>query len=154
MSETLHATAVVVGMHGLLIRGASGAGKSVLAFSLMERGARLIADDGVHLSACHGRLVASAPASIAGLIELRGRGLLRVPYERSGTIALVVDMVDEDTLERMPEDAEMRTELIGVTLPRQPIPAATDWAVHLVDAALAKLSPQCNMGLRSARVWG
>ena len=62
MSETVHATAVLVGADGVLIRGESGAGKSALALALIERGARLIADDRLMLSACHGRLVATRAA--------------------------------------------------------------------------------------------
>jgi serine kinase of HPr protein (carbohydrate metabolism regulator) len=153
MSETVHGTAVLAGTHGVLIRGASGSGKSMLAFALMERGARLIADDRVHLSACHGRIVASAVAPIAGFFELRGRGIVAVPHERSGVIGLVVDIVSDEALERMPEDDQMMTALLGVALPRQPVPAALERAMMLVEAALGALLPQCNTGLRTARVW-
>ena len=76
MSETVHATAVLVGADGVLIRGESGSGKSALALALIERGARLIADDRLTLSGCHGRIVATAPGATAGLIELRGRGIV------------------------------------------------------------------------------
>ena len=77
MSETVHATAVLVGADGVLIRGASGAGKSALALALIERGARLVADD---RAACSPPATAAssrrAPAAIAGRIELRGRGVI------------------------------------------------------------------------------
>src|SRR5688572_192741 len=92
MSETIHATAVLAGADGVLIRGPSGSGKSMLAFALVQRGARLISDDRVHLSACHGRLIATAPGLISGKLELRGRGLMEVPHERSAVIRLLVDM--------------------------------------------------------------
>jgi serine kinase of HPr protein (carbohydrate metabolism regulator) len=153
MSETAHGTAVLAGVHGTLIRGAPGSGKSMLAFALIERGARLIADDRVHLSACHGRIVASAVAPIAGLLELRGRGIVAVPHERSGVIGLVVDIVSEAALERMPDNDQMTAALLGVALPRQPVPPALERAAMLVEAALAALLPQCNTGLRTARVW-
>jgi serine kinase of HPr protein (carbohydrate metabolism regulator) len=151
MSETVHASAVLAGAHGVLIRGGSGSGKSMLGHALIERGARLIADDRVSLSACHGRIVASVPVAIAGLIELRGRGLLAVPHERSGVIRLVADIVSDAELERMPERDQLSVALLEIALPRQPVPATTEWAVRLIEAALAALS-QRNMGLRSARV--
>jgi serine kinase of HPr protein (carbohydrate metabolism regulator) len=148
MSETLHGTAVLAGSNGVLIRGASGAGKSRLAFALIERGARLVADDRVHVSACHGRLVATGPDAIAGRLELRGRGIIAVPHEQSAVIRLVVDLVEEAELERLPEAAELSATLLGVALPRQPVPAASGDALMLVQAALRALPPHCNMGLR------
>lgn len=140
MSEAVHATAVLMGADGVLIRGESGAGKSLIALALIERGARLIADDRLMLSACHGRLVATAPAAIAGRIELRGRGVLTVPYEHGGVIRLVADIVEDGGLERMPEPYDLSTALLGVALPRQPVPGAPDHAVWLIEAALAALT--------------
>ena len=154
MSETLHGTVVLVGAHGVLIRGAPAAGKSLLALALIDRGARLVADDRVHVSACGGRLVASAPAAIAGLIELRGRGIVKVPHERSAVIRLVVDVVGEEALDRMPEDDQMTVALLGIPLPRQPVPDEPRRAVLLVDAAIRALFPPGNITLRSPGVWG
>ena len=145
MSETVHATAVLAGAQGVLIRGASGAGKSSLALALIERGARLIADDQVHLSACHGRLVATAHGAVRGKLELRGRGLLSVPHERSAVIQLVVDIVPDEGLERLPDDHQLTDNVLGVTLSRQPVPATLDPARRLVSAALRALSPGGNM---------
>jgi serine kinase of HPr protein (carbohydrate metabolism regulator) len=152
MSETVHGTAVLVGAHGVLIRGGPGTGKSMLALALIERGARLIADDRVSLSACHGRVVASAPAGIAGLIELRGRGVIAVPHERSGVIRLIADIVSDEELERMPEANQLTAALLEIALPRQPVPARTEPALRLIEAALGAALPHRNMGLRSARV--
>jgi HPr kinase/phosphorylase len=140
MSEAMHATAVLVRAEGVLIRGASGAGKSLLALALIERGARLIADDRLMLSACHGRLVATAIAAIAGRIELRGRGVMTMPHEGGGVIRLVADIVEEGGLERMPEPYDLSTALLGVTVSRQPVPGAPDHAVRLIEAALAALT--------------
>jgi len=140
MSEAMHATAVLVGAEGVLIRGESGTGKSLLALALIERGARLIADDRLMLSACHGRLVATAPAAIAGRIELRGRGVITMPHEQGGVIRLVADIVDDGGLERMPEPYDLSTTLLGVTLARQPVPGTLDHAVRLIGAALAALT--------------
>ncbi len=152
MSESVHGTAILVGADGVLIRGESGAGKSALALALIERGARLIADDQLTLSACHGRIVATAPAAIAGRIELRGRGLISVPHEQGGVIRLVVDIVDEDGLERMPEPHHLSTMLLGVTLPRQPVPGSTERALRLVASALAAFTPSEDGGLRLVQV--
>jgi serine kinase of HPr protein (carbohydrate metabolism regulator) len=144
MSETAHGTAIVVGERGVLIRGPSSAGKSMLAAALIADGARLVADDRVHLSACHGRIVATAPAAIAGLLEMRGLGLVRLPHEASVVIRLVVDLVDADLLDRHPEPAAATATLLGVTLPRQPVPAASPMSPLLVRAALGELARPRN----------
>jgi serine kinase of HPr protein (carbohydrate metabolism regulator) len=136
MSEWVHGTAVLAKANGILIRGPSGAGKSELAALMIARGARLIADDRVHLSACHGRVVATALNPTAGMLELRGRGILAVRHERTAVIRLVLDMVDESELARLPEAEHLSTRLLGVQLPRQPVPAAPAQALALVDAAL------------------
>ena len=159
MSETVHGTAVLFGADGVLIRGASGSGKSALALQLIRQGGRLIADDRLTLSRCHGRLVASAPFATAGLIELRGRGLVKVPHERSGVVRLVVDIVAEDEadsegLERMPEAHQLTAELLGIALPCQPVPAVTERAVVLVEAALGAVSSQPDRGLANRDSFG
>jgi serine kinase of HPr protein (carbohydrate metabolism regulator) len=137
LSEAIHASAVLARGGGVLLRGASGAGKSTLAAALVERGARLVADDRVMLSARGGRLVATAPATIAGLLELRGLGLVAMPFERAAIIRLVVDLVPRDDWERMPEAGALHAELLGVRLPRQPVRGADPASLLLVEAALA-----------------
>jgi HPr kinase/phosphorylase len=139
LSEIVHATAVLVGARGVLIRGPSGAGKSTLAALLISQGARLVADDRVHLSCCHGRIVATTLAPLAGLAELRGRGIVNAPHERSAVIRLVVDIEGGEALERAPEDAQLACDILGLTLPRQPVPAASDRARLLVAEALRSL---------------
>jgi HPr kinase/phosphorylase len=152
MSETVHATAVLVGADGVLIRGESGTGKSALALALIERGARLIADDRLTLAACHDRIVASAPQATLGMIELRGRGVITVAHERSGVIRLVADIVDEEGLERMPEEHQLSATIAGIELPRQPVPAAIERAVRLVEAALNASKSRPVKGLRMTNV--
>jgi serine kinase of HPr protein (carbohydrate metabolism regulator) len=153
MGETVHGTAVLVGAHGLLIRGPSGSGKSMLAASLIGGGARLVADDQVFLAACHGRIVATGPATLAGKLELRGRGILAVPHERSAVIRLIVDLLDQPEVERLPEQNELTAAILGVSLPRQPAPARSAHSTLLVDAALRALAPQ-GQGLRVRQLWG
>ncbi len=131
-SGSEHATAVLAGAHAVLIRGAAGSGKSKLAWDLIaaaEAGkfpfARLVADDRVALSAVNGKLIASAPKTTEGLIELRGRGVVPVPFEPFAVVGLVVDLAAEDG-ERVPAITALRTEILGVRLPRLPVPKGTD----------------------------
>ncbi len=92
----LHTTALVVGEAGVLIEGASGSGKSTLAATLVAEAARagrfasLVGDDRVRLSVRGGRLIARPHPAIAGLLELRGLGLVAVPHEPACVLRLVI----------------------------------------------------------------
>ncbi len=97
-----HASAVAFAGRGLLILGASGSGKSALALALVGRGAVLVADDRVRLERRGAALVASAPPALAGVIEVRGVGLLRLPAQPEAVIALAVDL-DRAPAARMPQ---------------------------------------------------
>ena len=105
----LHATAVILGDRGLLIRGRSGAGKTTLALALVEmvrardRFARLVSDDQVLLEAHGGRLVCGAPGEIAGLAEYRGMGPGRTAFEPGTVVDLVADLVERGSAPRYPE---------------------------------------------------
>lgn len=77
---------------GVLILGASGAGKSSVALKLLAMGARLVADDRVELFEQEQTLWARAPASLAGLIELRGLGIVTLPYATGARVALAVQL--------------------------------------------------------------
>ena len=100
---------------GVLIRGKPGSGKSDLAARLIDQGGRLVADDRVDLAARDGALVARAPAAIAGLLEVRGIGILRTTPLAEATIGLVLDMVGQDDVERVPEPAFC--DYMGVAVP-------------------------------------
>ena len=119
----LHATAIVAGDAGILILGPSGAGKSSLAFSAIElfrlrgRFAALVADDRVWLSAAGGRLVAETPEAIAGLIELRGCGPVRLAHEPRALVDGAVRLVVREDAPRM-ADADAVETVLGVSLPR------------------------------------
>ncbi|WP_299048074.1 serine kinase [uncultured Tateyamaria sp.] len=96
----LHASAVAVDGQGVLILGASGSGKSSLALQLIALGAALVADDQTVLTVRSGAVHLSAPETIAGLIEARGVGLLRVPVDQA-PLALVIDL-DRAETQRLP----------------------------------------------------
>lgn len=140
-SPTIHASAVLVGPRAILIRGPAGAGKSRLVLNLLQtarRGAsgwvRLVADDRVHLEAAHGRLIMRAPAAVAGLLEIRGIGMFRLPHEPLAVASLVVDL-DSGDMQRMPEIPETQTIVEGVRLPRLAV-APGDDPFPMVVAAL------------------
>jgi len=128
---TIHASAVLIGARAALIRGPSAAGKSRLALALLTAAksgllpfARLVGDDRLHLEVHHGRLLARAPAALAGLIEVRGLGIRRVAYEPLAVVGLVVDLAATDT-ERLPASAGTVT-VSGVQLPRLAFAASAD----------------------------
>ncbi len=122
--SSIHASAVRFGNTGVLIRGASGAGKSRLAQTLLLRGhlfgheTRLVADDRVLIEERDGRLIARAPDAIAGLIEVRGLGVVRFPHLSETSLDLVIDLVPPAELPRMPDPDDFRAIIGGVTLPR------------------------------------
>ena len=114
MTQVHQATCVAINGRAVLIEGAPGSGKSSLALTLIDRGAVLIGDDGVALEPRGGRLYASPPPNIAGLLEVRNLGLLEFPTVGDVPVALVVRL--DPTAERFIETAE-RVELGGVELP-------------------------------------
>ena len=122
---TIHGSAALVGDSGVLIRGGSGCGKSTLLLDLLAadpKGNHLVADDRVIVTAVNGRLLADAPATIAGLIEMRGVGLLERSYIAPIVIRLIVDLKARESCVRLPEADETRTELAGVVLPYLRLP--------------------------------
>jgi HPr kinase/phosphorylase len=123
--EVVHGTCVALGSHGALLRGPSGCGKSDLALRflfLARRGpaARdapvLVADDQVELARDRNRVMASPPASIRGKIEVRGVGIVGLKALRRCELAVVVDLVRPNEVERMPAP-DLKARLVGVELP-------------------------------------
>ncbi|GLI94602.1 HPr kinase/phosphorylase [Methylocystis echinoides] len=132
----IHANAVALGEKGLLLRGPSGAGKSALTLALLARFesrgdfARLVADDRVRLEAVGGRLIAEPHPAIAGVIEIRGAGLLRLPYERRCTLQGVIEVAAPGTSPpRLPEESEKTVTLKGIALPRLQVRGCDDVSV-------------------------
>jgi serine kinase of HPr protein (carbohydrate metabolism regulator) len=108
------ATAVAIGGRALLIEGPPGSGKSSLALALIDRGARLIGDDGVMLEAAGGRLMAYPHPNTRGLLEVRNLGLLPFAPCDSAPVALVLTLDREAP--RFIEAAET-AERMGIALP-------------------------------------
>jgi HPr kinase/phosphorylase len=138
---SIHASAVLVGPHAVLIRGPSGAGKSRLAFDLILAGragqlpaAVLVGDDRVHLDTVAGQLWVRPAPELAGLIEVRGLGIRRCAFAGEAVVGLVVDLAAEDA-ERLPAPEALSTHLNGISIPRIPVPAGYR-PLPLVVAAL------------------
>lgn len=126
---SVHASAVRVGDRAVLIRGASGSGKSSLAFDLILAGRTgivpktvLVGDDRIRLVVQDGQLIASAIAELAGLIEIRGLGIRRTDFVGHAKIGLVVDLGASDVA-RLPPPEAFRTIISSVELPRIPVAA-------------------------------
>ena len=121
--NSVHATTVVIGEAGVLIRGASGAGKSVLALALIGQArqaglfSQLVADDRTALRASGGRLMAQPVSPLEGLIERRGLGLTPEPHQPAVVVRLIVDLSGTEPA-RMPEPEDLVDRLAGIDLPR------------------------------------
>ena len=125
----LHGTCIAIGIGNnigpwaVLLRGPSGSGKSDLALRLLGRddlGARLVADDQVEVTRRGDEVWAAAPAQIAGLMEVRGVGLVMVESVSEARLGLVLDLVSDtgSAVPRMPEKAF--ENIAGVDLPLHP----------------------------------
>lgn len=112
----IHATCIEVEGIGVLLQGPSGCGKSDLALRLIERGARLVADDRVDLHLDEGRVVASPPKEIAGLLEVRGLGIVSLGSIPRTVLGLVLDLVPTSETERIPEFTQWT--YMGVAVPK------------------------------------
>jgi len=111
----VHATAIAIEGDAVLLRGPPGAGKSDLALRLIEGGARLLTDDQALLQRVDNRVLVRAPAAIAGLIEVRGIGIVQVDSLEEAPLALVVDLVPSAQVERFPDN---RFEMfLGLAVP-------------------------------------
>lgn len=110
---TLHATCVALGARGILIRGASGAGKSALALQLMGHGAQLVADDQTILTRHDDAIFATCPPNLRGMIEARGIGLLAAKPRKTAKICLIVDL-DQIETDRLPP--KRNSDLMGVPI--------------------------------------
>jgi HPr kinase/phosphorylase len=132
-ARQIHASCVARDGHGVLLTGLSGAGKSDLALRLIGRGFMLVADDRVEIA--EGR--ASPAASLAGLLEVRGFGIVRLPYVAPSPVRLSVQVMP--ALRRLPElewDAELGVPLVRVD---PALCSAPDRVALALDCALGRV---------------
>jgi HPr kinase/phosphorylase len=124
---SIHASCVAYGKYGVLIRGASGSGKSDLVLRLIDSQgfgignkvlhAKLVADDQVILHLGKGGLIASAPAALKGKLEIRGQGIVEVACISKVKLVCVVDLVPMSHIERLPQSHDLETTIDGTNLP-------------------------------------
>ena len=133
MSEIVRGTTVAIGGRGVLLRGASGSGKSDLALRLIDRGAALVSDDYTEVRMAGGRLLAAAPATIAGGIEVRGVGIVELPAATDVPLCLVAEL--DRPPERLPDGAST-AEIAGTPLPAVALAALEASAPLKLEAAL------------------
>jgi serine kinase of HPr protein (carbohydrate metabolism regulator) len=135
-AQTIHASTVAKDGRAVLITGPSGAGKSDLALRLLDRGFSLVSDDQTVVRTEGERVIAAAPAIIAGKLEVRGIGIVEVERVSDVPVALVVELSSE--VERLPSERRERA-ILGVSLPLIGIDAMTASAPSKVALALDRL---------------
>ena len=142
-SNLVHCNVLSLANIGLLIQGASGAGKSSLTLGLLEHAQQLgwegylVSDDQAFLEPHNNTLIAKTPDTIAGLLELRGHGIIEHPYQSSTKVRVVVQMIEDKLLDRMPE--EKHIDFNGIRLPMIEVPIQHEAAaVRIVFAWLRK----------------
>ena len=135
-SETIHASTVALEGRAVLISGPSGSGKSDLTLRLLDRGFTLVSDDQTIVKREGDRLVASAPPTIKGKLEIRGIGIVDMETVESAPVALYVELTSE--IVRLPDDRRERP-VLGVNLPLISVDAQTASAASKVSLALDRL---------------
>ena len=135
-SETVHASTVASDGRAVLISGPSGSGKSDLTLRLIDRGFKLVSDDQTIVRREGDRLVASAPPTIKGKLEIRGIGIVEMDTVSDVPVALFVELTSE--IMRLPDDRRERP-VLGVNLPLVSVDALTASAASKVALALDRL---------------
>jgi serine kinase of HPr protein (carbohydrate metabolism regulator) len=139
-AEILHASTVAINGRAVLITGRSGAGKSDLALRMIDRGFALVSDDRTLVRREADRLLASAPPTIAGKLEVRGIGIVDVEPVGDVPVALIVELTSD--VQRLPDDDSRERPILGIAVPLVTIDAMTASASAKVAIALD------HMGLR------
>jgi HPr kinase/phosphorylase len=148
-TQLVHGTCLALGGCGVLILGPPGSGKSDLALRLIDqpgRGtgpetmtARLVADDQVAITRRGKRLFAAPPARLAGLIEVRGIGIVAADHAPEAEIGLAVRLADARGIERLPADGGSQLEILGVAVPEIAVDAAAASAPARIRAGLVEI---------------
>jgi HPr kinase/phosphorylase len=158
--QSVHASAVLVGDRAVVIRGPSGSGKSRLAFELILAGrsgqiptATLVGDDRLHLQAVDDNLIVRPAPALAGLIEIRGLGILNCNFVNDAVVGLLVDLDAEDA-GRMPPAEALTARLLGISLPRIPVgrgftglPLVIAKLTMTANSSSAQPSTDCSKGI-------
>jgi serine kinase of HPr protein (carbohydrate metabolism regulator) len=135
-SENIHASCVAAGGRAVLISGPSGSGKSDLALRLLDRGFSLVSDDRTIVRKEGTKLVASAPATIKGKLEIRGVGIVDMDSVSDIPVALVIELTSD--IQRIPDDSRERL-ILGTAIPLISVDAMTASAASKVAVALDRL---------------
>ena len=127
--STIHASAVLAGPKAVLIRGPSGSGKSLLAWDLINSAsqgllpfARLVGDDRLQVIGQSGRLLVRPAQALAGLIEIHGLGIRKLPFEAVAVVGWVVDLAAADAA-RLPAAGALTASIAEVKVTRLPVAA-------------------------------
>lgn len=147
----IHGSCVSIGGSGVLLLGKPGSGKSDLVLRLLDhrgsgisdnvRGALLVADDQVSITLEEGKLTASAPAALAGKLEIRGLGIVSVPAVRQVELKLAVRLTPASGIERMPDLQKSTMEVLGEHIPLILIDPDKASAPARIRAALDHFAP-------------
>jgi serine kinase of HPr protein (carbohydrate metabolism regulator) len=135
-SENLHASCVAIDGRAVLIAGPSGSGKSDLALRLLDRGFTLVSDDRTIVRKEGNRVIASAPATIQGKLEIRGVGIVEMDTVADMPVAMVVELTSD--IQRLPDDSRERI-ILGIGVPLISVDALTASAPSKVAVALDRL---------------
>jgi serine kinase of HPr protein (carbohydrate metabolism regulator) len=135
-SETLHSSTVALNGRAVMISGPSGSGKSDLALRLLDRGFILVSDDQTIVRRSGERLIASAPPTIKGKLEIRGVGIVAMDQADDVPVALLVELTSD--IQRLPDDSRERP-ILGIPLPLISVDAMTASAASKVALALDRL---------------
>lgn len=142
-----HASCVAFGNRAVLIRGPSGAGKSDLALQLIDAQgfglgeqtmrATLISDDQSMLLRENSKIIVFPPPAIAGKLEIRGIGIVEIPYQPRAELELVIDLKPHAQIERLPEALSLRTEILGLDFPCYAIDPTSSSAAAKIRALIS-----------------
>jgi HPr kinase/phosphorylase len=142
----IHGNCVALNGKCVLIRGKSGSGKSDLTLQLIDSAGfgigdqpihgRLVADDQVILTRVDDYIVANPPKTLAGKLEIRGQGIVALPWVANLQLALVVDLTAQSEIPRMPEAEDLSVEVLGLRFPRFYLDASQASAVARIRSFL------------------
>ena len=141
--ENIHASCISLNGKGILLTGQSGSGKSDMSLRLiMEKGAVLVADDRTNICARNGKLLASCPDNIKGLLEVRGVGIVNMPFQPHVDVCLIVELVSPAVVvERLPEPEY--EDLCGLKIKKIKLYPFEASAIHKIVLACGEKSEVC-----------